>query len=200
MTKTNKEWLSELPEPYRTEALENLEEHPWIGTEEEGSWSAGAISCAISCAFWWSCTQQGFSYWSDIHARAIAGEFDRKQTTMKKQTKKRVKKPTQLDRIEADQKLILSKLATLDAYEKMVWDIRCVRPATPEEIAAAEAKEKERAEAQKLAKLKFGVKVRTWNGEGVYWYSSHIGKDEHRVVFHDSGVLVLKLSDITIIE
>ena len=251
MTKTIKEWLSELPEPYRTKAIENCKASERV--------RPSSLKEALCGAFSWLDTPQGYDYWAEVYKRAEAGEFDRKPTTMKKQTKKRVKKPTRLDRIEADLKTLSAIVEGMKqpkdeakesvAKEPEPWkpkvgdwvtlietigygysigdtvkvkrvdgdgdawvngnedyprDVcfmqRRLRSATPEEIAAAEAKEKERAKAEKLSKLKFGVRVNTWDGEGVYWYSSHISKDEHRVVFHGGGLLVLKLSDITIVE
>jgi hypothetical protein len=203
MTKTIKQWLSELPEPYRTEALHNLEVCPWYGPEA----AKDSLSEALSIGFWWDCTKRGLDYWLAIYIRARAGEFDIKPTTMKKQTtKKRVKKPTQLDRIEADLKTLSAIVEGMKqpkdeakesvAKEPEPWkpkvgdwvtfietigygysigdtvkvkrvdgdgdawvngnedyprDVCCMqrrlRSATPEEIAAAEAKEKERAKA-----------------------------------------------------
>lgn len=184
---------------------------------------------------------------------------------MKKQTtKKRVKKPTQMDRIEANQKLILSKLATVKSYETMVdaiaeakeapkehepwmpkvgdlvavvkdegkylvagemckindlsngiahlrslwpsygsgkWSTsdKNIRPATPQEIAAAEAKEKAKADEEKLAKLKFGVKVRTPDGDGLYWRIAASNRSNAFVIYPDRSS-VCSISDITIID
>ena len=263
MTKTIKQWLSELPEPYRTEALHNLEVCPWYGPEA----ASDSLSEALSTGFWWDCTKQGLDYWLAIYIRARAGEFDIKPTTMKKQTtKKRVKKPTQLDRIEADLKTLSAIVEGMkqpkeeakesvdkepepwkpkagdyfvpthringwpywnDKMEALIgsvrrvegfqpedrggtktigcaewdWNVRCIRPATPEEIAAAETKEKEHAEADKLSKLKLGVKVSTPHGEGLYWCPSPIKNiDRHFVLFSGGASKGLTLSDITIIK
>jgi hypothetical protein len=67
MKKTAKEWFEQLPEPYRTQALENC-----TAKGEEDS-----LSEAIFGGFIWSLTPQGYGYWSDIKLRAIRGEFDK---------------------------------------------------------------------------------------------------------------------------
>lgn len=59
MTKTIKEWLEELPEPYRTQALNNMEvDEPYSGDEETAN-----LSKALHSAFLWDKTREGLDYW-----------------------------------------------------------------------------------------------------------------------------------------
>ena len=69
MEKTIKEWLETLPEPIRTEALENAYNSA-IG------YLRHSLSSALSDAFWWADSIQGSDYWEDIYDRAEAGEFN----------------------------------------------------------------------------------------------------------------------------
>lgn len=62
MKKTIREHLNDLPEPYRTEALENESKGANCDGIEEDT-----ISDALMCAFLWSSTPQGFYYWSDFY-------------------------------------------------------------------------------------------------------------------------------------
>jgi hypothetical protein len=55
--KTVKEWLQELPEPYRTQSLENC-----TNPDEE----VKLLSEALGYGFYWGRTKQGYMYWSDI--------------------------------------------------------------------------------------------------------------------------------------
>jgi hypothetical protein len=57
--KTIKEWLSELPEPYRTQALKNT-------NQRELGETANSLNNALSLAFVWDRTEQGHSYWEDL--------------------------------------------------------------------------------------------------------------------------------------
>lgn len=61
--KTIREWLEELPEPYRTQALENVNEHDpqIIDTSEQ------TAKKALSGAFVWMFTEQGERYWFDLY-------------------------------------------------------------------------------------------------------------------------------------
>lgn len=59
MKKTIKEWLEDLPEPYRTQALNNTDEDLLEITEE-------TQSEALNTAFWWSETKEGHDYWSQL--------------------------------------------------------------------------------------------------------------------------------------
>lgn len=57
---TIKEWLEELPEPYRTQALTNA--RPDRLTIKRTS-----ITSAIDNAFSWSDSQEGHVYWSKLN-------------------------------------------------------------------------------------------------------------------------------------
>jgi len=57
--KTIKEWLTELDEPYRTQALNNL-------YDDNGDYYVDDISLAVSAAFVWSRNEQGVDYWADL--------------------------------------------------------------------------------------------------------------------------------------
>ena len=70
--KTAKEWFRQLPEPYRTQAMENWGKSDW----EEKNDEFDSLADAIECSFSWCLTQQEHEYWDDIHERARAGEFD----------------------------------------------------------------------------------------------------------------------------
>jgi hypothetical protein len=59
--KTIKEWLEELPEPYRSEALENSEDWSWDNKQEVKS-----LATALDCAFIWSLSPQGQDYWMKL--------------------------------------------------------------------------------------------------------------------------------------
>jgi len=58
--KTIKSWLEELPEPYRSQALENLVKDSRENTEVK------SLSVAISSAFVWKDTSQGEYYWMNV--------------------------------------------------------------------------------------------------------------------------------------
>lgn len=60
-------WFQQLPEPYRSQAIENFD-------EEFSPSKVDSILDAISCSFIWSKTPQGRVYWDDFHAsRCILG-------------------------------------------------------------------------------------------------------------------------------
>lgn len=54
------EWLSALPEPYRSEALENFRKQGWKDKEVENA------EAAINCSFDWSATPQKHNYWYEV--------------------------------------------------------------------------------------------------------------------------------------
>lgn len=62
-------WLNRLPEPYRTEALDNAESSKIPEIKK-------SISAAIIGAFIWAKTQQGRDYWNNVWLAAARGEFD----------------------------------------------------------------------------------------------------------------------------
>lgn len=70
MEKTIKEWLETLPEPYRTEALENAD-------KRDLKYPQPSLAEAISASSVWVDTTQGHDYWEDICIRAEAGEFNK---------------------------------------------------------------------------------------------------------------------------
>ena len=55
-----KQWLEELPEPYRTQALENCQEEFYLKK------CTSSQHLALEHAFFWGKTPQGHNYWSDI--------------------------------------------------------------------------------------------------------------------------------------
>ena len=57
--KTIKEWLEELPEPYRTQAINNTSEQNSLKLKS-------SLSDAIYSAFAWSKTPEGLQYWLDF--------------------------------------------------------------------------------------------------------------------------------------
>jgi hypothetical protein len=66
--KTAKEWFQKLPEPYRTQALENSD-----GLKIKYQ----SLPDALMGNFTWDDTPQGDEYWDKIHDRAKSGEIDR---------------------------------------------------------------------------------------------------------------------------
>jgi hypothetical protein len=55
--KSISEWLDQLPEPYRTKALDNME---W------DDYSADDMVDALQGAFLWENTPEGHKYWLDL--------------------------------------------------------------------------------------------------------------------------------------
>jgi len=60
MEKTIKEWLESLYEPYRTQALENMD-NDGVPNSLESS-----LRDAIEGAFWWESSPQGHYYWKNL--------------------------------------------------------------------------------------------------------------------------------------
>lgn len=60
--KTIREWLEELPEPYRTQALENT-------AEERKQVIKKDLDSALWCAFDWIWAKEGCRYWSNLHKK-----------------------------------------------------------------------------------------------------------------------------------
>jgi len=69
MSKTALEWFSELPEPYKSQAIQNLKEQSDFS--EVISNRSGAtfdyMSDAITGVMQWSVTPQGHEYWMRLH-------------------------------------------------------------------------------------------------------------------------------------
>lgn len=61
MENTLYEYLQELPEPWRTEAVQNT------STDEAAIADAGSCSNALFRAFDWSESPQGYDYWEEIY-------------------------------------------------------------------------------------------------------------------------------------
>jgi len=72
--KTVLEWLEMLPEPIRSQAIENWEND----NEYEPSAMRPTLANALALAFDWGGTpkDQGYEYWRNIKDRARSGEFD----------------------------------------------------------------------------------------------------------------------------
>lgn len=72
--KTIKEWFETLPEPIRSQAMENTD-------DETLKIKESALHMAIQGAFAWYKTSeqgQGWEYWNHIQARSQSGEFNTK--------------------------------------------------------------------------------------------------------------------------
>lgn len=73
--KTVREWAKHLPEPIRTQFLENvqaLNDNPEKILDKD----VESLSSAIFCAFGWIRSPQGHDYWNMIDNRAMTGEFN----------------------------------------------------------------------------------------------------------------------------
>ena len=66
--KTIREWLEELPEPYRTQAIDNAENPECFGVLQSGC--DGRLEntglSALRVAFQWHRTNEGIRYWSNV--------------------------------------------------------------------------------------------------------------------------------------
>ena len=75
MEKTIEQWFQELPEPYRTQTLENCEKQSTI------DWNAADATCdklsdAVALGFLWQDTPEGEEYWQEVYDTIAANEFD----------------------------------------------------------------------------------------------------------------------------
>jgi hypothetical protein len=97
--KTIRNWLDQLKEPERTEALSNMKPS---GTIEKEDFQ----SEALRTAFAWDCTTQGFEYWSEIQRAIRSGtyydapqhtpeEFDTKAKTTIQKAAQEAHKPSE---------------------------------------------------------------------------------------------------------
>ena len=66
--KTIREWLEELPEPYRTQAIYNVI-HDDDPVDLDSEFFTDNVAEVICSTFVWSGTEQGIDYWSDIAFR-----------------------------------------------------------------------------------------------------------------------------------
>ena len=69
MEKTIEQWFQELPEPYRTKALENCK-------SPNDNEVVETLSTAIAVGFLWQDTPEGEDYWSEVNETLVADEFD----------------------------------------------------------------------------------------------------------------------------
>lgn len=67
--KTIKEWLEELPEPYRTQALENSD---IIHNNNKSD----SLPSALDMAFNWPQTNQGWEYWHKLFSELVSSMPD----------------------------------------------------------------------------------------------------------------------------
>lgn len=68
--------LMKLPEPYRTEAIENAERLGAVGKFDENVYYQNPIAEAINSAFNWCYSKQGGDYWKSVVDMAGNGKFD----------------------------------------------------------------------------------------------------------------------------
>ena len=61
--KTIKEWLKELPEPYRSEAIENTDSSRLVYKTS----MVKDTATALKTAFAWNETKEGFVYWMELY-------------------------------------------------------------------------------------------------------------------------------------
>lgn len=69
MEKTIEQWFQELPEPYRTKALENCK-------SPNDNEVVETLSIAIAVGFLWQDTPEGEEYWHDVYLTLEAARFD----------------------------------------------------------------------------------------------------------------------------
>lgn len=74
-THTVREWLEQLPEPYRTKALENAKYFcsGWLGAKCEDM--ADAINSFGSKQLGWESTPEGHGYWSEVWHKYATESF-----------------------------------------------------------------------------------------------------------------------------
>lgn len=70
MSKTIREWLEQLPEPYRSQAI-------WQTSEYELSLESDSLEESLFNMFPWRDAKEGYDYWNGAWNRARDGEFDR---------------------------------------------------------------------------------------------------------------------------
>lgn len=72
--KTIRNWLKTLPEPYRTEAIAEMDKQ--FGKDRDSRGGVYSLQLAIILAFSWVQSIQGEPYWDSVFKRVEAGEFD----------------------------------------------------------------------------------------------------------------------------
>lgn len=65
------EWYEDLPEPYRSQAINN-----YFNSGESAS-KADNLGSALLAGFNWFDSPEGFEYWEYVQYRYISGEFDK---------------------------------------------------------------------------------------------------------------------------
>lgn len=69
------QWLLELPEPYKSEAIENSRnKRLWTYGVDKRSASEITLSRALMNSFYWNMTPQGYDYWHDLYKELLAKE------------------------------------------------------------------------------------------------------------------------------
>ena len=66
--KTPEQWFNELPDPYKEQAIFNIEKH--LKSTEHAT-----IHDALIEAFRWEQTKQGHYYWADLYMELIENEI-----------------------------------------------------------------------------------------------------------------------------
>jgi len=102
MKKSAKEWFEHLPEPIRSQAVENWED----SRREEKHDKFNSLVEALD-TFPWAKTSQGFSYWNLINFRAKLGEFDQPEPNLHGWISVADRLPTQEDGDEGGDVLVL---------------------------------------------------------------------------------------------
>lgn len=74
---THLEQLNKLPEPIRSQAINNIKSH--IGESLLGDDFLKSLDAVLKGGFIWDRALEGEDYWEDIHYRAAKGEFDKPQ-------------------------------------------------------------------------------------------------------------------------
>lgn len=73
--KTIREWLEELPEPYRTQALENMKNDKPPTNPDEPPVTGNTLDSALEEAFIWYKSPQNRTYWFDVFCAIQRGEL-----------------------------------------------------------------------------------------------------------------------------
>lgn len=71
------EWLKELPEPERGEALR-------LCQQKREYWDRNSMTDALAAAFWWCSPQKKYKYWSKIYERYERAEMQQRVIKIKK--------------------------------------------------------------------------------------------------------------------
>lgn len=72
--KTAREWADHLPEPIKTQFIENCKPFEILESKYP------SISTAIKASLYWAQSLQNHFYWEEIYYRALKGEFDKPLT------------------------------------------------------------------------------------------------------------------------